>query len=414
MGRTTFTLVNLRAWRQRVGEGVLGNARYRRFLAARTLSNVGNGMGPIALAFGVLALPDGSPTALSVVLAAQAVPLVLTLPIAGVMADRLGRARMIALTDIALSAVVATQGLLFITGQASIPVLAVLAALAGVLNGFWYPAFSGLVPDLVAEEHMQPANAYISLGSNIGMIAGSAIAGLIVSGWGAGTALLIDALTFLLNGLLVWTLRVPPRTGEQESVWQDFLHGWRVFTSYRWVVVIVGAFSVIVMVLEGAERVMGPVLAEERYGGAAGWAAVMATLSVGLLAGAFLGSRFTPRHPMVVGMITCLTLPAWLLTMALGAPLLVVCVTSLLWGVSIELFQVFWFTALHRNVPRDSLSRVASYDAMGSLMFGPLGLALAGPLISSAGPTVAFGLAAGLATLAILASLTAHSVRMLT
>lgn len=404
----------LRAQWQRLGEGVLGNARYRRFLAARTLSNVGNGMGPIALAFGVLGLPDGSPTALSVVLAAQAVPLVLTLPIAGVVADRLGRARMIAITDIALSAVVATQGLLFITGHASIPVLAVLAALAGVLNGFWYPAFSGLVPDLVDEEHTQPANAYISLGSNLGMILGSAVGGLIVSGWGAGTALLIDATTFLLNGLLVWTLRVPPRPSTGDSVWQDFLHGWRVFTSYRWVVVIVGAFSVIVMVLEGAERVMGPVVADERYGGAAGWAAVMATLSVGLLAGAYLGSRFTPQRPMVVGMICCLTLPAWLLTMAMGAPLLVVCAGALLWGVAIELFQVFWFTALHRNIPRDSLSRVASYDAMGSLMFGPLGLAFAGPLISAAGPTVAFGLAAAVAAVAILASLVARSVRSLT
>ncbi len=407
-------MIKVRIWWQRLGEGVLGNPRYRRFLAARTLSNVGNGMGPIALAFGVLALPDGSPTALSLVLAAQALPLVLTLPIAGVVADRLGRARMIAITDIALSAVVAIQGVLFITGQASIPILVVLAAMAGVLNGFWYPAFSGLVPDLVAEEHTQPANAYISLGSNIGMIAGSAIAGLIVSGWGAGTALLIDALTFLLNGVLVWTLRVPPRASSGESVWQDFTHGWRVFISYRWVVVIVGAFSVIVMVLEGAERVMGPVLAEERYGGAAGWAAVMATLSVGLLAGAYLGSRLTPRHPMVVGMLCCLTLPAWLLTMGLGAPLLVVCVGSLLWGVAIELFQVFWFTALHRNIPRDALSRVASYDAMGSLMFGPLGLALAGPFISVAGPTVAFGIAAVGAGAAILAALTARSVRTLT
>ncbi len=413
-GSAVSTVSAVSTWWRGLGAGVLGNGRYRRFLAARTLSNVGNGMGPIALAFGVLALPDGSPTALSLVLAAQAVPLVLTLPIAGVVADRLGRARMIALTDIALSVVVGIQALLFLTGHASIPALALLAAVAGVLNGFWYPAFSGLVPDLVIEEHVQPANAYVALGSNLGMILGSALGGLIVSGWGAGTALLIDALTFLVNGLLVWTLRVVPKASTGDSVWQDFLHGWRVFISYRWVVVIVASFSVIVMVLDGAERVMGPVLADQRYGGAAAWASVMATMSVGLLIGAYIGSRISPKRPLVVAMLACLALPVWLMTMAAGAPLLIICAGSLLWGVAIELLQVLWFTALHRNIPRDSLSRVASYDAMGSLMFGPLGLALAGPLIGVAGPMVAFTLAAVVASIAILAALLARSVRSLT
>ena len=51
------------------------NRHYRRLFAARTISNLGNGILPIALAFGILGLPNGSPTALSVVLAAQAVPM---------------------------------------------------------------------------------------------------------------------------------------------------------------------------------------------------------------------------------------------------------------------------------------------------------------------------------------------------
>ncbi|MEK9809362.1 MAG: hypothetical protein VW362_02865, partial [Candidatus Nanopelagicales bacterium] len=58
-----------------------GMGEYRRLFASRMISNVGNGVGVIAVAFGVLALPDGSATGLSIVLAAQAVPLVLVLPI---------------------------------------------------------------------------------------------------------------------------------------------------------------------------------------------------------------------------------------------------------------------------------------------------------------------------------------------
>ena len=76
-----------------VNRALWGNAYYRRLFGARTISNIGNGIMPIALAFGVLELPGATPTSLSIVLAAQAVPLVIMLPIGGVVADRLGRAR---------------------------------------------------------------------------------------------------------------------------------------------------------------------------------------------------------------------------------------------------------------------------------------------------------------------------------
>ena len=139
---------------------------YRRLFAARTISNVGNGMAPVALAFGVLGLPEGSPTALSIVLAAQAIPLVIFLPIGGVIADRIGRPLMIGLCDMLLFAVIATIGLLFLTDNVTIPLLVGLQVLVGILNGLWYPAYPGLISDVVPEEHLQPANAYLSVGSN--------------------------------------------------------------------------------------------------------------------------------------------------------------------------------------------------------------------------------------------------------
>ena len=65
------------------------------------------------------------------------------------------------------------------------------------------------------------------------------------------------------------------------------------------------------------------------------------------------------------------------------------------------------------DVPREALSRVMAYDAMGSLMFGPIGLALAGPLVAVVGLQAGFLIAAGVAVVAILASLLSSSVRTL-
>ena len=393
---------------------LLGNARFRRLFLARTISNIGNGVAPIAIAFGVLSLPGATPTSLSIVLAAQALPLVLVLPIGGVIADRLGRARVIAVTDIILSAFVMTTAVLFLTGNATVALLAILGAISGCLNALWWPAMSGLVPDVVEEEHLQPANAFVSVASNGGLIAGNAIGGLLVALVGSGWAIAVDSLSFLVAGALVFSMRdvsTPHRSGE--STLADLAHGWRVFWSYRWVVVVVGAFSFIVMVWRGAEEVMGPVLAREIYGGAAGWALIMTFQSIGLLLGALVASRLRVQRPLVIGLLATLALPLWLITLALGLPLIWVAVGSFAFGVSLELLAVWWFTAMQTNIPREALSRVSAYDAMGSLMFGPIGLALAGPLIAGVGARAAFFIAAAVSAAAVLGALLFRSVRQL-
>ena len=393
---------------------LLANVQFRRLFFARTISNIGNGVAPIAIAFGVLSLPGATPTSLSIVLAAQAIPLVLVLPVGGVVADRLGRAKVIAITDLILSAFVMLTAALFLTGTATVPLLALIGAISGCLNALWWPAMSGLVPEVVDDEHLQPANAFVSVASNAGLIAGNAIGGVLVALIGSGWAIAVDSVSFIIAGLLVFSMRdVSSRHSSGESTFADLAHGWRVFWSYRWVVVIVGAFSFVIMVWRGAEEVMGPVLAREVYGGAAGWAFIMVFQSVGLLLGAVVASKLRVRRPLVVGMVAMLTLPLWLVTLAFELPIGWVALGSFACGVSLELLAVWWFTAMQTNIPRDALSRVSAYDAMGSLMFGPIGLAISGPLIVSVGANEAFLIAAAVATAAILGSLLFRSVRQL-
>ncbi len=388
---------------------------FKKLFVARTISNVGNGITPIALAFGVLHLPGATPTSLSIVLAAQALPLVLFLPIGGVYADKLGRAKVIAVADIILSFFIMTIAVLFLTGNATVALLAIIGVINGSLNAFWYPAMSALTPEVVPDHHLQPANGYVAMAQNGGLIAGSALGGFLVTTVGSGVAIAIDALTFFVAGLLVYSFRhVSLPSNSENSMLSDLIHGWRVFTSYRWAVVVAAAFSVIVMAWRGSEEVMGPVLALEIYGGASGWAVVLASQALGLLVGAFLGTRVNPRRPMVFGMLVTLALPLFMLVLAAQSPLIIVAISAFILGIALDVFYVVWITALQRKVPRDSLSRVTSYDAMGSLMFGPIGLALAGPLISGAGATIAFGIAGALALAAIVGSLLFASVRGLT
>ena len=394
---------------------VLQNVEFRRLFWSRAITNVGNGIAPIALAFGVLALPGATATSLSIVLAAQAIPAVLMLPFGGVIADRLGRARVIMVTDALVSIFVLTTAILFITGHATIPVLAILGALSGVLHGMWYPAMAGLTPDVVPDEHLQSANALVSIANNAGLIFGSAIGGVLVALVGSGWAIALDSLTFLVSAGITFTIRHVAKPHDSgESVLADLVHGWKVFLSFRWIVVIVGCFSFIVLVWRGAEEVLGPVLALDIYGGPKGWAVVLACQGLGLLVGGLVSTRIRVGRPLVIGMLITLALPVWLLLLAAEAPLFWAAAGAFAFGIALELFYVFWLTALQTRVPRESLSRVSSYEALVSMMFGPIGLALAGPLVAAIGLHATFIAGAVVAAVAVGVSLMFRSVRQLT
>ena len=391
---------------------LLASSPYRRLFASRLISNIGNGMQPIALAFGVLAIPGADPTSLSIVLAAQAIAVVLVLPLGGAVADRVGAARVVGVADLVISLLAFTAAVLFLTHTVTVPALVVIGILMGALNGLWYPAFTALTPDVVESEHLQPANAFVSIASNVGYIAGASIGGIIVATLGSGWAIALDGVSFLVAGGLVFSIRRLSKSHVSgESVLGDIVHGWKVFISYRWVVVGVVAFSFIVMSWHGSEMVLGPVLADDIYEGARGWSIVLAGQAIGLLVGGILASRIRVARPLLIGMLTMFALPVWQLILAFELPVLMAALGAFLAGVAVEFFYVMWSTTLQRQIPRESLSRVGAYDALGSLMFGPIGLALAGPLSLLIGLQQAFFLAAAISTIAIAASLMSRALR---
>jgi len=101
------------------------NHRYiKRFYLARFISNFGNGMGPIALAFGILHLPHGSAKELGFILGALTVAMLCMLPFGGVIADKYGRIRMLAIADVVGGLVLLVQVYFFYVGH--VPIAALL------------------------------------------------------------------------------------------------------------------------------------------------------------------------------------------------------------------------------------------------------------------------------------------------
>ncbi len=391
----------------------LREREFRLLFAGRTISLVGNAIAPVALAFAVLDL-TGSKTDLGLILACREIPLVLFLLVGGIWADRIPRNKVMMSSNVVSGFAQAAIAALLVTGNAEIWHLAALAAVNGGASAFFFPASAGVVPQTVPASLLQQANAVLQLAMNTAMIGGAAIAGFLVAGVGPGWALGVDAGTYLLGAACVALMRLPPVVREQAT---NFFHelavGWREFRSRTWLWVIVTQFSFMLMVVLGAFSVLGPVVADEELGGAKAWGAILTGWSAGLVAGGLIGLRFRPRRMLLAATLGILALPLPLV--ALGFPLSVPAIAAVAFvaGLGNEIFGLLWHTTMQQEIPVELLSRVYSYDALGSIGLVPLGYALAGPFAEAFGIRATLWGAAAIGIGVTLAVLLVRDVRTL-
>jgi MFS family permease len=392
---------------------VLAHKYVKRLFLARFISNYGNGMGPIAFAFGILGLPNGSANLLGLTLGTGTVLFLIMAPFGGVIADKYGRARMVGLTDMAGGLILFVQVAYFATGEVPIAVLLIVNGCFGILWGIFWPAFSGLIPAVLPEAGLQKGNALNQLLTNSGMIFGAASAGIFIDKFGVATTLAIDAASFFISGLLIYTFRhlTPRVTNTENSMLTDLRYGWRVFLSFKWIVILVFAWSFIIMCWAAAENVLGPLIALEHFDGAKSWSFVITAESIGLIVGSLIAIRIKVKYPLRFLQLTSFSVTFYIFALAKPQSLLVIAFGAFLFGITLDLWGTLWNTALQRKVPRGVLSRVSSFDAMGSMMFRPIGLAIAGPLSSLFGITNFIYSLALLSLVAVAAPLLSAEVR---
>ncbi|MEV4474233.1 MFS transporter [Nonomuraea sp. NPDC049504] len=396
--------------------GLLRDRRFSLLLTARTISMLGSSFAPVALAFGVLNLPGATATTLSVVLTAQSLPMILFMLIGGVIADRLPRQRVMMAGEFLLATGYLGLAVMLLTGWTPLGALAAAAALAGVASAVTYPALTGIIPEVVPADRLQTGNALLGLGANASRVAGAVLGGATVVLFGGGWALAVSGAMFAVAGLLIANLRLTPgerARQEAHSVLADLRDGWREFRSRQWIWVVVAQFSLLVMAVQAGHGVLGPLMAKESLGGPAAWSAFLTGEAVGTIVGVLVSLRVRPRRPILVAVLLCLPTALPYVTLGVGAPLWAIVGAAFVLGVCFDVFGVLWQTTMQREVPPEALSRVSSYDVLGSLMFGPIGLLLAGPAAAVFGTQQALLGCAALVLLSTLAALLSPGVRNL-
>jgi MFS family permease len=374
-----------------VGDVPLDDPAFRRLFVAEAVSMLGTGVAPVALVFAVLSVSDAAGVGL--VLAARTLPEVALLLGGGVVADRRSPRTVLVLADAARASTQGLTALLLIAGEAELWHLAALQAAYGAAEAFSGPARSSLIADVVAPERLQAANSLRAFAESIALIAGPALAGVLLVAVGPGWGLAVDAVSFAASALLLASLvAVSPAPRAARALLTDLREGWRAFRSIDWL-----WRGVVTMSLWNAAwaayAVLGPVVSGE----AAVWAAVSTAYGIGAVAGGLLLVRLRPRRPGLLFTVGLALGSAPALALATGVP---VGLAAAVAGAGAVGFNATWQSVVQREVPRESLSRVTSYDLFGSFALGPVGFALGGLLAEPLGPSTAL-LLAGLAMAAL-------------
>lgn len=397
----------------------------RRLLLGRTAAALATSLIPTTLTLAVVHAGSAS-GALGLILAAEFIPMLLLLPVAGVFADRFPARRVILLADLTRACAQAGIGATLLADGVNVPALAALAALTGGAVAFGTPAVRNLVSATTSGPQRQRLNARLSAWQGLAQFAGPGIAGSLMLGIGAGWSSLLTAALFIGSALTLGGLGAPGRvrrtanavsgtgtgtagdaagTTRRAPFLADLRAGWTETRRHPWFIANVIGHG-IWHLAAGVLLTLGPVIAIHHLGGGTAWVITLQSGTVGMLAGVWIAGRLRLNRPLIAVALgaSAYALPLVALAVTAPLPLLLAAYTAGMFGLGI--LDPLWETTIQQRIPPEALGRVGSFDALISFAARPLGLALAAPVAAAVGttlPLVASALLVGGANLAVLA-----------
>lgn len=205
--------------RERPASGRLGNVPgFRLIWTASTVSAFGSYVSSLAVGVLIVQTLAGGATDVGLVNAARWLPYLLVGLVAGVIVDQVRRLPLLVATDLGRGLVLTAIPLLWLTDRLTVASLAVLMGVFGLLSLVGDAASQAFVPRLVPAGLLTPAHARLDQSSAVAQASGPALAGALVSLVGPPLAVLVDAVSFLISGVLIWRVRVVEPPSQRPSL----------------------------------------------------------------------------------------------------------------------------------------------------------------------------------------------------
>ena len=385
---------------------------YRLVFAGETISVLGDQFHFVALAWLALQL-TGSGLALGTVLMTAAIPRAVFMLVGGAFSDRFSPRTLMLVSNLVRGAVVGVIAALVIGGSAELWHLYLLAAIFGIVDAFFYPALGTIVPMIVPERLLPPANAVMQGSTQVMGLVGPALAGAVIALADTGPAFVMDAASFGVAALAVFLVRGGRRAAPsiEAASRENVLASIRAGIRAAWADPALRGMLVLISVVNLA--FIGPVsvglawLAEDRFaGGSAAFGVLFSAWGGGALIGAIIGGsiRQIPSFGAVLMAIACV-LGAALAAIGVAPTLPIALAIIAPMGVLIGLTNVQYISWLQRRAAGELLGRVMSLSMLASIGLAPVSLAAAGALVDLGAATLMYGVAGGIVLLAAIAGI---------
>jgi predicted MFS family arabinose efflux permease len=275
------------------------------------------------------------------------------------------------------------------SGRLGVPLLLVLATLMGLGDGFFYPAFGGIVPLLVEPSAVPSANAMIGVARWSSVLIGPSLAALVYGGAGSATVFALDAGSFLFSAALLRATRPRPvEPSAAEGTLREIWAGVRYVAGVPWLWVTISLFALVLMVQFAPQQVLMPKLVSEHFHrGVAAYGVLTSLLGLGTVIGTLLFGYLQPRRRRgLVSYATWVVNSLCIVGLVLSPWYELAGAFAVVRGACIGFSIAVWETMLIELVPENMLSRVVSLDFFGSFGLMPVGLALSAGIAGLAAP----------------------------
>lgn len=376
----------------------------RRLLVGRTVAALATALIPTTLTLAVIR--TGSAADLGVVLSCELLPMLVLLPVAGVVADRFPPQRIVLTADLIRAAAQLGIGAELLSGLTRIPDLAVLSAITGAAVALGTPAVRTLVAAAVTGSERLRVNSRLGVAQGLAQMAAPAAAGGLILSVGAGWASLLTGVLFVVSALTLGRMRLERtvRAARSGAFWGELRDGWAETRRHPWFLANVLGHGVWHLAA-GFLLTLGPLIAVRHLGGATAWVVIAQVGTMGMLAGVYAAGRLPIRRPLVGVAVGAAVYAFPLAAFALRLPIALVTVAYFAAMFGLGVLSPLWETTMQRRIPHEALGRVGSFDALISFAARPLGLAVAAPVAAAIGTTVPLLVAAVLVAAANLAVL---------
>ncbi|HEY3309370.1 MAG TPA: MFS transporter [Desulfuromonadaceae bacterium] len=367
----------------------LRSRNYRLFVAGQSVSLVGTWMQQVAMSWLVYRL-TGSAMLLGAVGFISQIPTIFISPVAGVLADRWDRRRLLIATQALAMFQAAFLAILVLTGLVQVWQIMLLSLVLGIVNAIDIPIRQSFVVDMV--EHREDLGNAIALNSSMvngARLIGPSIAGLLVASVGEGICFSLNAISYMAVIAALAAMRIPhvSRHHHRRHILHELQEGFSYaykFGPIRSILLMVALVSLMGM----PYTVLVPVFAKDiLHGGAHTFGFLMTAAG----SGALLGTLYLASRRSVLGlgriMVTATILfAAGIASFALSSNLIISLAALALAGFGMMTLVASCNTVLQTILDEDKRGRVMSFFTMAFMGMAPFGSLGAGAMAGVIGP----------------------------